>query len=123
MDPWVGKIPWSRKWQATPVLLPGESHGQRSLAGYSPGGRKESDMTEHEHTTHRDQTLEQERRRADLRTHRPSEVHTQVPDSRLQRRYTRGRGCRGTELVATHKKVIKIPRNAKASMRHKRRDD
>ena len=123
MDPWVGKIPWSRKWQATPVLLPGESHGQRSLAGYSPGGRKESDMTENEYTTHRDQTLEQERCRADLRTHRPSKVQTQVSDSRLQRRYTSGRGCRGTELVATHKKVIKIPRNAKASMKHKQKDD
>ena len=36
-DPWVGKIPWRRKQQPTPVFLPGESHGQRSLAGYSPG--------------------------------------------------------------------------------------
>ena len=45
-DPWVGKIPWRRKWQPTPVLLPGESHGGRSLVGYSPWGRKESDMTE-----------------------------------------------------------------------------
>ena len=35
-DPWVGKIPWRRAWQPTPVLLPGESHGQRSLVGYSP---------------------------------------------------------------------------------------
>ena len=35
-DPWVWKIPWSRKWQPTPVLLPGESQGQRSLAGCSP---------------------------------------------------------------------------------------
>ena len=35
-DPWVGKIPWRREWQPTPVLLPGESHGQRSLVGYSP---------------------------------------------------------------------------------------
>ena len=35
-DPWVRKIPWSRKWQPTPVLLPGEFHGQRSLVGYSP---------------------------------------------------------------------------------------
>ena len=34
--PFVGKIPWSRKWQPTPVFLPGEFHGQRSLAGYSP---------------------------------------------------------------------------------------
>ena len=43
---WVGKIPWRRAWQPTPVLLPGESHGQRSLVGYSPWGHKESDMTE-----------------------------------------------------------------------------
>ena len=43
--------PWRRKWQPTPVFLPGESHGQRSLAGYSPWGRKESDVTEAtEHT-------------------------------------------------------------------------
>ena len=34
-DPWVGKIFWRRKWQPTPVFLPGESHGQRSLVGYS----------------------------------------------------------------------------------------
>ena len=40
------KILWRRKWQPTPVFLPGESHGQRSLAGYSPWGRKESDPTE-----------------------------------------------------------------------------
>ena len=42
----VGKIPWRRKWQPTPVLLPGKSHGQRSLVGYSPWGRQESDTTE-----------------------------------------------------------------------------
>ena len=36
IDPWVGKILWRRAWQPTPVFLPGESHGQRSLAGYSP---------------------------------------------------------------------------------------
>ena len=35
-DPWVGKIPWRRAWQCTPVFLPGESHGQRSLVVYSP---------------------------------------------------------------------------------------
>ena len=45
-DPWIGKIPWSRKWQLTPVFLSGTSHGQRSLAGYSPQGHKESDTTE-----------------------------------------------------------------------------
>ena len=40
------KIPWRRKWQSTPVFLPGESHERRSLVGYSPRGRKESDTTE-----------------------------------------------------------------------------
>ena len=44
-NPWVGKIPWKRKWQPMPVFLPGESHVQRSLAGYSPQSCKESDTT------------------------------------------------------------------------------
>ena len=52
--PWVGKIPWRRKRQPTPVFLPGEHHGQRRLVGYSPWGCKELDMTErartHTHT-------------------------------------------------------------------------
>ena len=42
-------VPWRRKWQSTPVLLPGKSHGQRCLVGYSPWGRKESDTTEQLH--------------------------------------------------------------------------
>ena len=45
-DPWVGMIPWRRKWQLTPVFLPGKYHGERSLAGSSPWGCKESDTTE-----------------------------------------------------------------------------
>ena len=45
-DPWVRKIPWRRRWQPTPVFLPGESHGQRSLVDYSPWGHRESDMTD-----------------------------------------------------------------------------
>ena len=45
-DPWARKIPWRRKWQQTPVLLPGKSHRQRSLVDYHPRGHKESDMTE-----------------------------------------------------------------------------
>ena len=40
------RFPWRRKWQPTPVFLPGKSHGQRSLAGYSPWGHKESGTTE-----------------------------------------------------------------------------
>ena len=45
-DLWVRKIPWRRKWQPTPVFLPGKSHGQRSLVGYSPLGAKQLDTTE-----------------------------------------------------------------------------
>ena len=48
-DLWVGNFPWRRKWQPTPVLLPGKSHGRRSLVGYSPWGCKELDMTEQLH--------------------------------------------------------------------------
>ena len=40
LDSWVGKIPWRRKWQPTPIFLPGEFHAQRSLAGYNPWGRQ-----------------------------------------------------------------------------------
>ena len=43
---------WRRKWHPTPVFLPGKSHGQRSLVGCSPWGRRESDMTEQFHFTH-----------------------------------------------------------------------
>ena len=45
-DPWVMKIPWRKSWKPTPVFLPGESHRQRSLAGYSPWGLQESDTTQ-----------------------------------------------------------------------------
>ena len=45
-DPWLGKIPWRREWQPVPVILPGKSHGQRSLAGYSPRDHKELDTTD-----------------------------------------------------------------------------
>ena len=50
-DPWVGKTPWRRKWKSSPVLLPGKSHGQWSLVGYSPWGRKELDKTEYRKNT------------------------------------------------------------------------
>ena len=43
---WVGKTPRRRAWQPTPVFLPGDSHAQKSLAGYGLWGRKESDVTE-----------------------------------------------------------------------------
>ena len=52
-DPWVRKVRkslWRRIWQPIPVFFPGKSHGQSSLEGYSPWGRKELNMTEHVHT-------------------------------------------------------------------------
>ena len=48
-DPWVGKIPWRRKWQPTPVFLPEESHGQKSLVVYSPWGCKETRLSDWVH--------------------------------------------------------------------------
>ena len=45
-NPWVRKIYLRREWHPTPVFLPGQFHGQRSLGGYSPWGHKELDMTE-----------------------------------------------------------------------------
>jgi len=47
-DPWIGKSPWRREWLPTPVFLPGEFQGQRSLAGYSPWCCKETDTTDTE---------------------------------------------------------------------------
>ena len=46
INPVLGKSPWTREWLLTPVFLSGEFHGQRSLAGYSPWGHKELEMTE-----------------------------------------------------------------------------
>ena len=51
-NPWVRKIPWSREWPPTPVFLPGEYHGQVSLAGYRHCGGKELEMTEQLSTQH-----------------------------------------------------------------------
>ena len=56
LDPWVRKILWRRKWQPIPVLLPGKSHGQKSLVGYSPWSCKELDTTELR-STHTDRKL------------------------------------------------------------------
>ena len=51
-NPWVGKIPWRRKWQPTPAFLPGKSHGQRSLVGYSPCVTKsQKQLSTHTHIT------------------------------------------------------------------------
>ena len=52
-DPWVRKIPWRRKWQLTLLFLPGKSHGEKSLVGYSPWGHKGLDTTEYWAHTHK----------------------------------------------------------------------
>ena len=46
-NPWIRKIPWISEWLSTPILLPGEFHGQRSLAGYSPWGRRVRQLSDH----------------------------------------------------------------------------
>ena len=51
-DPWVREVPWRRTWLPAPVFLPGGLYGQRSLAGYSPWGHKELDMTEQHFQLH-----------------------------------------------------------------------
>ena len=51
-DPWVGKIPWQRAWQATLVFLPGKFHGKRNLVGCSPWSSKELDTVEENQHTH-----------------------------------------------------------------------
>ena len=51
-DPWVGKTPWRREWLPTPVFLPGEFHGQRSLEGYSPWGHKEPQLSNWHFASH-----------------------------------------------------------------------
>ena len=68
--PWVGKIPWRRAWQCTPVFLTGESHGQRRLAGYSTWGCKEWDSTEATQHTCSETSL--------IKTERPCQTATTV---------------------------------------------
>ena len=62
-DPRVGKIPWRRKWQPTPVFLPGKCHGQRNLEGYPrPWGHKESDTTLNNNHTHTQKKKEKKKK-------------------------------------------------------------
>ena len=56
-NPWVGKIPWRREWLPTPIVLPGESHGQSNLVGCGPQGCKESDVTEAAQPTYTNRVL------------------------------------------------------------------
>ena len=79
-DPWVGKIPWRRKWHPTPVLLPGKCHGQRSLAGYSPQGHRESDVTERTHTAYKTAHNNTVCPKAGLEAGRPGRLSQQLRD-------------------------------------------
>ena len=65
-DPWVGKVPWRRAWQPTPVFSPGEFRGQRSLVGYSPEGHKEVNKTEYAHMCANTHTLGRFPAKADM---------------------------------------------------------
>ena len=74
-SPWIGKIPWTRKWQPTPVFLPGDAHGQRSLVGYNPWACQESDTPEANNTLLYNQETEQHLHFL-LRAHEYSAEHT-----------------------------------------------
>ena len=90
LHPWVKKILWRRKWQPTPVFLPGKSHGQRNLAGYSPQGGKELDMTERLNNNKGNVHIEEgkakglQRQRAGQRGHKPrnSSSHQKITEAR-----------------------------------------
>ena len=79
-DPWVKNILWRRKWQPTLVLLPGKSHGQRILVGYSSWGCKDADMTEqlntHTYTTHTHTPTHTRRTHTPTHTRRTHTTHT-----------------------------------------------
>ena len=98
-DPWVWKIPWRRKWQSTLVFLSGEFHRQRSLAGYSPRGGKESDPIEqthvHTHMSFTDKDTETCRRGSCIPGHLESGFDTSSdrPQSRPWSFRNTGEGC------------------------------
>ena len=113
-NPWVRKIPWSRKWQPTPVFLPGESYGQRSLVGYSPWGRKELDMTVsvcvHPHVP------------APARTRTRTRTHAQAHTHTLQVKVYRKIHCvnQSRELEQLHQFQTKAGFRARKVVRNKR---
>ena len=86
-SPWVRKIPWRRKWQPTPLFLPGESHGQRSLVGYSPWNHKESDRTEvTQHTCEKAlELILQGGPKTDNRVFRPLSGTTWIQSGRMEK--------------------------------------
>ena len=88
-NPWVRKVPWRRKWQSTPVLLPGKSLGPKSLVGYSPWEHKESDTTEKLHFTSPASNVMLKILQARLQQY----VNCELPD--VQVGFRKGRRARG----------------------------
>ena len=87
-DPWVRKIPWSRKRQLTPVFMPEKTHGWRSLVGYSPWGCKELDATKHTHTHNKASGYECFWHQTDLGTVLDLETPSQKPPVTLSQLLT-----------------------------------
>ena len=106
-DPWVRKIPWSRKWQPTLIFLPGKFYGQRSLVGYSPWGRKESD------TAAKSQT----QLSAHSHTHTHTHTHTGLEDtngSPFLHTLCTGRGARKLHGGSGTRQQVPFPSHTKA---------
>ena len=74
-NPWVGKTPWSRKWQMVPIFLPGQSPGQRSLAGYTVHGIAESQTQLSMHAPANKHTLKEDKLKFFLKSFGCSTIH------------------------------------------------
>ena len=85
-DPWAEKLPWGSKGQPTPIFVPGKFHGQRSLAGYSPWGGKELDMTEqHQQQAQTEVHCANRIQRRRILSHQRTIVWVIIPWSTVQR--------------------------------------
>ena len=91
--PWVGRIPWRRKWQPISVFLPGKPCGQRSLVGYSPWGRKESD------------TVKDKSPHIHTQTHTHTHLPLDFPTSRSQ---LDQQGLKGSRCCLDHSRVRRL---------------
>ena len=104
--PGSGKIPWSSKWQPTPVLLPGKSHGQRNLVGYSPWNHKDS------YTTKRACTCTHTHTHTHIYLHKRTSCKLQLwnlePESALVRHCFLGVGRPGPQAMIVDKSISEV---------------
>ena len=121
-DPWVRKIPWRKAWQSTPVFLPGESHGQRSLVGYDPWGHKEWDTTkaiEHTCIPNTQHSILHKVSRYSINTYRMNKwinrtkrerelTHLHTPSSWMRDRWSRAQGGRRKPSFHNWTKLRKV---------------